>query len=164
MRSPWCKPIMLETLDGDWVSSPDTPGVYIVVSDRPIQRIGGVDDVGILYIGKAKNLRDRLWDFWKQNHTASGFLWKDLKVAEIILKKPTHISDDVTEHLGKLNARYSTPIDEDQLDMAERALLYTYIQCFGEAPPLNQSLFKRWEHPPPPEDRAWAEKGLFGNA
>jgi hypothetical protein len=161
MRSPWHKAIALETLKDYWDSSPATAGVYIVMSDRPIQRIGRVDNAGILYIGKAKNLRDRLWDFWEQNHTASGFLWAHIGVAQIILNKPILTVSDVGKYLGKLNVRYSTPISEDQLDTAERALLFAYIQYFGEAPPLNLSLPKRWEQPPPSQDRAWAEKGLF---
>ncbi len=161
MKSPWHEPIILETLKDYWDSSPTTLGVYIVMSDRPVQRIGRVDNAGILYIGKAKVLRNRLWNFWKQNHTASGFLWAHFRVAEIILDKPIHTGNDVTKYLGKLNVRYSTPISEDQLDEAERALLFTYIQYFGEAPPLNRSLLKRWEPPPPSQDREWAEKGLF---
>jgi hypothetical protein len=131
------------------------------MTDRAIQRIGRIDNAGILYIGKAKSLRNRLWQFWKQNHDASGFLWAHYRVAEIILDKPIHTGSDVTEYLGKLNVRYSTPIREDQLYTAERALLFTYIQYFGEAPPLNGSVLKRWEQPPPSEDRAWAERGLF---
>ena len=161
MKSRWHKPIILETLEDDWDSLPATPGVYIVMSDRPIQRIGRVDNAGILYIGKAKILCDRLWNFWKQNHTASGFLWTHIGVAQIILNKPILTVSDVGKYLGKLNVRYSTPISEDQLEMAERALLFAYIQYFGEAPPLNLSLPRRWEQPPPSQDREWAEKGLF---
>lgn len=164
MRSPWHQPIALETLEDDWDSSPATAGVYIVMSDRPIRRIGRVDNASILYIGKAKNLRDRLWDFWKERHTASGFLWTHIEVARIILNKPIPTVSDLGKCLGKLNVRYSTPIIEDQLDMAERALLFAYIKYFGEAPPLNMSLPKRWEHPPPTEDIAWAENGLFEDA
>jgi hypothetical protein len=161
MRSPWHEPIVLETLEGYWDSSPSTAGVYIVMSDRPIPRIGGVDNVSILYIGKAKNLRDRLWNFWKETHTASEFLWTHPSVAQIILDKPIHAILDIYKYVGKLRARYSTPISEDLLDTAERALLFTYIQHFGEPPPLNLSLPKRWEQLPPSQDRAWAEKGLF---
>jgi excinuclease UvrABC nuclease subunit len=161
MKSPWQTLIGLETLDNHWDSSPATAGVYVVMSDRPIQRIGRIDNEGILYIGKAKKLRDRLWDFWKQNHSASAFLWTHTGVAQIVLNKPILTVSEVGTHLGKLNVRYSTPISEDQLDIAERALLFAYVQYFGEAPPLNLSLPKRWDQPPPSQDRAWAEKGLF---
>ena len=162
MRGSWNKPVALETLKDRWDSFPTTAGVYIIMSDRPIQRIGRVDNAGILYIGKAKSLRDRLWGFLEQNHTASGFLWAHIGVAQIVLNKPILTVSDVGKHVGKLNVRYSTPIGEDQLDMAERSLLFAYIQHFGEAPPLNLSLPKRWEHPPPSQERAWTEKGLFG--
>ena len=161
MRSPWHEPIVLETLNDYWHSSPATSGVYIVMSDRPIQRIGRVDNASILYIGKAKNLRERLWEFWKLKHTASDFLWTHMPVAQIILNKPILAVSDVGKYVGKLRVRYSTPISEGLLDRAERALLFTYTQYFGEAPPLNMSLPKRWEQLPPSQDRAWAEKGLF---
>ena len=161
MKSPWYKSIVLKSLSDSWDSSPASAGVYVVTSDRPIPRIGRVDNAGILYIGRAKNLRERLWAFWKQNHTASGFLWTHTAVAQIILKKPILTVSDVGKYLGELKVRYSTPIGEDLLDTAERALLFAYIQYFGEAPPLNLSLPKRWEQPPPSQDREWAEEGLF---
>ncbi len=75
MRSPWYKPFVLETLNDSWDSYPASAGVYMIMSDRPIPRIGRVDDKGIIYIGKAKNLRNRLWRFLKIQHTASDFLW-----------------------------------------------------------------------------------------
>jgi len=87
MRSKWYKPIVLESLNDSWESSPASAGVYIIMSDRPIPRIGRIDNASILYIGKAKNLRERLWMFWKQDHTASGFLWTHTAVAQIVLNK-----------------------------------------------------------------------------
>ena len=162
MRSPWYKSLILKSLNDSWDSSPASAGVYIVTSDRPIARIGEIDNAGILYIGKAKILRDRLWDFWKQNHTASGFLWTHTAIAQIILNKPILIVNDIGKYLGELKVRYSTPIDEKLLDVAERALLFAYIQYYGEAPPLNLSLPRRWEQLPPSQDRQWAEEGLFG--
>ena len=162
MRSPWHEPIVLETLNDSWDSSPASAGVYIIMSDRPIPRIARVDDASILYIGKAKSLRDRLWDFWKQNHTASGFLWTHTAIAQIILNKPILTVSDVGKYVGELKVRYSAPIDKNLLDTAERALLFAYVQYYGEAPPLNLSLPKRWEQAPPSQDREWAEKGLFG--
>jgi hypothetical protein len=152
MKSIWYKPIVLETLDVQWDTFSASPGVYIVMSDRPIQRIGGTDFRSIIYIGKAKNLRNRLWAFWKANHSASGFLWTHPTMANIVLNKPVRTVSDVEKYLGKL---------EILLDSAERALLFAYIQCFGEAPPLNLSLPKRWNQLPPAEDLRWAEEGLF---
>ena len=161
MRSPWYRPIVLETLDSSWDSSPATAGVYMILRDRPIPRIGGVDNMGIIYIGMATNLRERLWSFWKVKHTASDFLWTHKAIAQIVLNKPKLNVSDLKKHLGKLKVRYSTPIGEGLLDSAERALLFTYIEYFGEPPPLNMSLPKRWDRSPPSEDQEWAGKGLF---
>jgi hypothetical protein len=161
MRSPWHEPIALKSIKDDWDSSPETPGVYIVMRDRPIPRIGGVDKTSILYIGKAKNLRERLWNFLEQYHGVTAFLWEHLVVAEIILNKSIPTLHELGKHLGELEVRYSTPISKDLLGRAERALIFTYIQRFGEPPPLNMNLPKRWEQLPPSLDREWAEKGLF---
>jgi len=160
MKSPWLKPVLLEDFDKGWGLCPATAGVYIVMRDKPIPRIGRVDKAGILYIGKAKVLRDRLWDFLKQNHTASGFLWAHTPIAQIILDKPILTVGELGKHLGILQVRYSTPIDQSLLSRAERALLFSYIHYYGEPPPLNFSLPARWEQPPPSQDRQWAEKGL----
>jgi len=161
MRTPWYEQTIIETLNTQWDSFPTSAGVYMIISDRPIPRIGGVDDRSIIYIGKAKNLRDRLWDFWKANHSASGFLWRHPTMASIILNKPTRSFNDVMTYLGKLKVRYSTPIDVDLLERAERALLFAYIRSFGEAPPLNLILPKRWDEFPPAQDLLWAERALF---
>ncbi len=166
MRSAWYGPITIETLANEkvWNSSPESPGVYIIMGDRPIRRIGGDDAIGTLYVGKAKNLRNRLWAFWKASHSASGFLWTHPQMARIVLDKPIRTVTDVEKHLGKLRARYSTPIDEHYLDNAERAIIFAYIHCFGEAPPLNLSLPNRWAEPPGAQDLRWAERALLKEA
>jgi len=71
--------------------------------------------------------------------------------------------DDVENSLGKLTVTYSTPIKKEQLDDAERALLFTYTNRFGEAPPLNLSLPQRWEDSPTDREITnWAERGVLG--
>jgi hypothetical protein len=161
MRSPWSKPVMLETLGDNWDSFPTSAGVYMITSDYAIPRIGGSDEKSIIYIGKTKNLRNRLWGFWKANHTASGVLWTHPTMACIVLNKPIRNIRDVEEQLGKLQVCYSTPIDEHLLDRAERALIFAYIQRFGEAPPLNMSLPRRWEQLPQAQDLRWAEEAVL---
>lgn len=164
IKSPWLEPAILQSIKDDWDSSPETAGVYIIMRDRPIPRIGGIDKTGVLYIGKAKNLRDRLWDFLEQHHIVTAFLWEHPAIAEIVLNKRIPNLKGMGKHLAELEVRYSTPISEDLLDRAERTLIFTYIQQFGEPPPLNMSLPKRWEQLPPSLDREWAEKGLFRDA
>lgn len=161
MKSPWSKPIMLEALDDSWDSFPESAGVYLIMRDRPIPRVGGVDNMSILYIGKSRNLRERFLVFLKQEHTASAFLWQHKTVAQIVLNEPKLTVIDLGKYLRKLKVRYSTLTDGRLLDRAERALIFTYIEYFGEPPPLNMSLPKRWEQPPQSQDQEWAGKGLF---
>jgi hypothetical protein len=62
-------------VDVDWRKIPTNPGVYYIrcvnESGKPIniQRLGGVDKEGIVYVGETGNsLRKRLRDFWKTAH------------------------------------------------------------------------------------------------
>ena len=163
-KSLWYEPIVLGTIDDDdiWNSLPASAGVYVIMRDSAIPRIGGVDDMGIIYIGKSENLRERLWKFWTvKNHIASDFLWTHPTLAQAILNSK-HIkkAEDVEKYLGKIKARYCAPIDRDFLEEAERTLLFTYIEHFGEAPPLNLSLPRRWHQLPAKRELRWAQEGL----
>ena len=160
MRTRWSDPVVVEAFDDEWDSMPRTPGVYVVRTERPIPRIGGLDRAGILYIGRASNVRNRLWSFWDANHTASGFLWTHPGIARLVLGGRVRTVTDVEKQLGRLTVRYATPVHGRQLGRAERALLFAYINSFGEAPPLNLSLPKRWDGTPVASDLRWAERGL----
>ena len=161
MKSSWSEPRVLETLYSNWESYPASAGVYLISRDRPIQRIGRVDKMSIIYIGKTKNIRERLWAFWKGDHSASGLLWTHISMAQIVLDESIRSVSDVEKYLGTLTAMYSAPIDKLMLDDAERTLLFAYIQCYGEAPPLNSSLPRRWEKYPSSYELRWAENGIL---
>lgn len=152
---------MLEDLENSWDSYPETCGVYLIMRSKAVPRVGGTDKMNIIYIGKSKNIRSRLWAFTYGNHTASDFLWTHPTMAAIVLNKPIRSVSDVENNLPKLEAKYSTPINETLLDVAERALLFAYIECYGEAPPLNLVLPKRWDKPPSSDERRWAEQALL---
>ena len=139
---------------------PSTPGVYVVRTNSSLRRVGGTDRAGILYVGRASSLRIRIWNFWKADHTASGFLWTYPGIAQLVLNGRIRTVSDVERELGKLTVRFATPVHRQQLGRAERALLFAYVTEFGEAPPLNLSLPKRWDGTPSAADRRWAEKGL----
>lgn len=160
MRARWSDPVVVKTFDGQWDAMPSTPGVYVVRTRKPIPRIGGLDKAGILYVGRATNVRSRIWDFWCANHTASGFLWTHPGIARLVLGGRVRTVTDVEKQLGRLTVRYATPVHAQQLGRAERALLFAYISSFGEAPPLNLSLTKRWDRTPVASDLRWAERGL----
>ena len=110
------------------------------------------------------NLRNRIWQFWDANHTASGFLWTHPSIARLVLGQPIRTVSDVEKHVGKLRVRYATPVRGQQLLRAERAILFAYVNAFGEAPPLNLSLARRWEATPTSQDLRWAEKGILHRA
>ncbi len=44
MNASWSEPFILETLDTSWDTYPASAGVYLIMSDQPIPRIGGTDD------------------------------------------------------------------------------------------------------------------------
>jgi hypothetical protein len=164
MLAEWSNSMKVKSVDEDWESWPKTPGVYIIRGEHAIQRIGGIDRTGILYIGKTKNLRNRIWQFLEANHTASGFLWTHPTIARLVIDPLIRTKDDVEDNLGKLKVMYSTPLKEKQLDNAERILLFTYINKFGEAPPLNFSLPHRWKDSPTDKELInWAKVGIRVN-
>ncbi len=140
---------------------PTTGGIYLIKASRPIQRIGGKDRAGILYIGRASELRRRVWNFLYGYHTASGFLWTHLEVARVVLDdERIRTVTDIENALYRLKVRYSTPILKSRLDRAERALMFAYFSRFGEAPPLNLSINQRWIAKPGQSDLRWAESGI----
>ena len=161
MRTGWSENIPLKWFDDKWDEMPSTPGVYVIRASRPIARIGGTDRRGILYVGRASRVRSRVWNFWYCNHTASGFLWTHPDIARLVLGGNIRSVTDVERKLCYLSARYATPIHGNQLARAERALLFAYVRAFGEAPPLNLSLAKRWDGTPSSYDLRWAERGIF---
>jgi hypothetical protein len=160
MRAPWSDSVTVCSVYEQWDSWPSTPGVYIIRTAHSIPRIGGTDKTGILYIGKASTLRFRIWHFWKANHTASGFLWNHQDIARVVLNSGIRSVTQVEEQLGRLTVRYATPLYAQQIARAERALLFSYIRLFGEAPPLNLSLPGRWDSAPSSQDLRWAEVGM----
>jgi len=143
-----------------WDEAPTTSGVYVILGRRSLSRAGGKDAAGILYVGRASNLRSRLRKFLRANHTASRFLGGFPQLAQIILGGRIRTRSDVEQHLGDLRVRLATPIPTHQLATAERAVLYAYLSRFGEAPPLNLSLPQRHLERPNPRDLRWGEEGI----
>lgn len=156
----WCEPFRVDSLYDEWETTPSTPGVYVVSCKRRLPRVGGVDPAGILYIGKSRRLRNRLWDFWEAQHEASGILWDIPQVARAIFSTSVGTSLEVDPLIGSVMVRMATPILHEMLDQAERAVLYAYTLRFGEPPPLNSCLPGRWTKSPNKNLLRWAEKGL----
>ena len=161
MKTPWLNSFVVKDLDENWDNTSSKPGVYIIKCGKNISRAGGTDSLGILYIGKSLKLRNRLWQFWYCHHPASGFLWKHPKVSTSISGKALHNKTDVENYLGNLTVRVATPVKRKLIDNAERAVLYEYLFRFGELPPLNFSLPKRWKDAPSKSELLWASKGFL---
>ena len=157
----WSNTVQIKIFDEKWDRQPATGGVYLIKTLRPIQRIGGKDRAGILYIGRAVLLRRRVWGFLYAYHTASAFLWTHLEIARVVFdNERIRTVMDIENALWRLKVRYSTPIHKSRLVRAERALMFAYFSRFGEAPPLNLSINQRWLAKPSQSDLRWAEVGI----
>jgi hypothetical protein len=146
----------------DYSDIPNKPGIYTISNRKIIGRVGGDDKKGIVYIGKSKNLRRRVKNFWDGYHSAGGYLYEHPIIAGKIMKMKIINEKDVDKGIGKLKIRYATVTNLEELELAERALMFAYIRRFGEAPPLNLNVPKRWDRLPSSQDLKWAEKGISG--
>ncbi len=160
MKAEWSELFHIKTLDSKWTSFPKTAGIYIIRRKKAISRVGGSDPNGILYIGKSKNLGDRLWQFWAGNHTASGYLYSKPEVCTLIFGKRCKSYKEIELKLGELFFKFAAPIHSNKLESAETAVLYAYVKQFGEAPPLNLSLPNRWDNVPSAADLNWSKPGI----
>ena len=129
----WSQWVALKTLSlGD---VPSVAGVYQMkwsVNGKPksIHRANGVDKSGLLYIGKATNLKRRLRALYRGiiegrlTHTAAyTYIWDDFDRKF----KPEH-----------LEVRWAV-LSENEIDDYEFALLGDYIKAYLDIPPLNIS-------------------------
>lgn len=118
---------------------PAEPGVYRLFHPaRPVERIGGTDARGTLYIGKATRLPSRLRQM-KRSFAAAGTGWEGRHVGAMRYNAT----------LGALGRDF--PLSALALDLyvhpgvkaaeeAETAMLTAYFREFGEVPPLNGTL------------------------
>jgi hypothetical protein len=161
-NGPWYPSCLLNSSEEDYSDIPNKPGVYIISNRKIIGRVGGDDRKGIVYIGKSKNLRQRVKSFWNGNHTAGGYLHEHPVIAGKIMKMKIISGNDVDKGIGKLKIRYATITNLEELELAERAVMFPYIRRFGEPPPLNLNMPRRWDRMPSLRHLRWAEKGIFG--
>ncbi len=161
MNAEWSKWIKLSYIEDAKNSFPETPGIYIIKRVNAISRVGGIDRCGILYIGKSKNLRSRVRQFWRCEHTASGFLYTSKpEIGTLVFGKRCKSKDDIDEQFYSLYVKCAAPVSLKSLERAERAVLYAYVKKFGEAPPLNLSIPERWNNEPRKADLDWSKSGI----
>jgi len=140
----WGEPFRLDILYDGWDEAPRKAGVYVVYTGKTIQRAGGPDKKGILYIGKSIVLRNRLYNFWYVQHPASGLLWTYPKLTQSILKVTCKNKKQVEDLIGAFKAVVATPVPKNLLNLAEKAAIYAYFSRYGELPPLNFNFPMKW--------------------
>jgi hypothetical protein len=157
----WQTPFKVNLIDQKLEKYYEKPGTYIIsMRDRPIHRVGGIDENGILYIGSSLKIGSRLNLFWNADHPASGLLWVHQDLAQLIFQKQIKTRSEVEKLIANLEIRVAIPIKRNQLKDAERATLLAYMMRFGELPPLNFNIpGGRWEKPDQKEI-AWGERGV----
>ncbi len=119
-----------------WNNLPETGGVYYILSCKgkkrnKINRVLGVDNEGILYIGKSDYLKERLRMLWR--------------VLNPKLKATAHTFGQKYNESKKLKKLF--PMDSLFIDFKtskkpkylESKLLKRYFDKFGEVPPFNSS-------------------------
>ena len=128
--SPW---VALKTLD--LTTIPPTSGVYQMRwaasgKPKPINRANGVDESGMLYIGKTMNLKKRLKALYRGiveerlTHTAAY----------------TYMFDEFDKKFKpkELEVQWGE-VPKDEIDDHEYVLMGEYIKAYLDNPPLNIS-------------------------
>ena len=121
-----------------WKSIPDAPGVYLIYSlgkkgfPKKIQRILKLDENGVLYIGKSKNLRRRLIMLWRS-------LNREYKTEAHVFAEKYNSNKRFRERFpfDSLAISYTKNNDPSNL---EKKKIKKYIIDLGEMPPFNSKL------------------------
>jgi hypothetical protein len=140
-------PIIKNMVELNSVSIESRPGIYMICLNRNIPKMRSDDKKGILYIGKSKNLADRLIlvkrEKWKSklgkkssytfDHSALTYAVDFLDDGELVAS-PRLISDGVL----KLEDRIALHvIYHDLYSEKEKQLLNAHVGLFGQLPPFN---------------------------
>lgn len=124
----WSDWVALETLD--LKSVPDTPGAYVIATDKPINRAIGTDENGFLDVGESNGLKKRLSSFkrcaFQRDVTGHMAGWR---YAFFNFKK--HFSHT------SLRVRWFSTKSKEKAYAVERKLMVEYLKAHCELPPLN---------------------------
>jgi hypothetical protein len=125
----WCplKNTVIKELD-------DAPASYIIAAHKKIHRAVGINDEGILTIGKTSSLRSRLRQFTKSAGAADADVGGHMAGWRFSYHK-------MNQHFpySKLQVCWRLFETSDQAADEEARLLAAYIKQHMEQPPLNYS-------------------------
>lgn len=112
----------------------DSKGVPIAIS-----RLVGVDDLGVLYIGRSgyrhqkteRTIANRIREFLRQTHSGG--------VTYERARQTLSQSQKFSDHRLQVRAMF---VPDEKIDSTERTLLHNYFSKHGEVPPCNSVLPK----------------------
>src|SRR5690606_20809380 len=109
---------------------------YILYQNEPISRLGGVDSDGVLYIGKADNLFNRVSSL-QQSVLCNCYNDEKAKIKghQSLSKKVFRIQRFL--NTSKMTIKVVVLPSYESIMYAESYLLEYYVNQFGELPPLN---------------------------
>jgi len=143
-------------------------GIYQIrlVDERrqsiPVQRIGGIDEEGVIYIGRSgykesRPLAQRIWEFQYEKHSGASTYalmkkalgdsqrhgWSDhrLQYRSLHLKPGAITESGVSE-----DALLREFIFKRKIEKSEADALASYFADYGELPPCNSSFPGKWQY------------------
>ncbi len=120
--------------------NPKEPGIYkIRIQGIKISRFLGEDKNGILSIGKSKNIKQRLKQFYK-GFTEKKYHSEGKTLFIIAQKHPSWMK----LHINHLEYSYCLTKTDEQAIEYEELEIKKYFNKFGEVPPLNSIIPKKY--------------------
>jgi hypothetical protein len=131
-------------------SLPSTPGVYVIfykTKEKRIIRLGSEDKQKIFYIGQTKNIRKRLYDFYKDIFLLKKGSYDGYHIAGCTLKYWYNITPfkEIFSDLGSFCVKYYPFRKSHNPKHEENILIQQYFLRFADLPPLNHSFPIRYE-------------------
>ncbi len=105
-------------------------GVYVLYANRPVHRLIGADNQGVLYIGKGRNIIE---------YKRIGNLINSLNETDTSHQAGVRLNPLLKEVYPIADMEIEVILAEDYSDLESR-LLHAYSEQFGELPPLNRVL------------------------
>lgn len=155
MHPSWFQSLPLSQAVNSSSEYKNQSGIYVLSSNKLIPRAMGEDKAGILYIGKSKNLYSRISGLRTSNHNATWYLYNNRKLAKFYISKdiPSNKNEGMSKYVESLIITLVK--DSPESGDLEAISLLSYVQLYGESPPLNNALPKKWDYEATEQDVNW---------